>query len=78
MRYLYSLIRFVPDPGAGEFVNVGAIVGAEETGDWQIRFVRNSDRAESIDRHGGRFAAVTEFAAQIEVQLADGSIHIIP
>ena len=27
MRYVYSVVRFVPDPIKGEFVNVGLIAG---------------------------------------------------
>ena len=27
MPYTYSLVRFVPDPARGEFVNIGAIAG---------------------------------------------------
>ena len=34
MRFVYSLVRFVPDPARGEFVNVGAIAGSEESSDW--------------------------------------------
>lgn len=49
MRFVYSLIRFVPDPARGEFVNVGAIVGSEASSEWQIRQVENPVRARSID-----------------------------
>jgi len=48
MRFLYSLIRFVPDPGRGEFVNVGAIVGSDSSG-WQIRQIENPVRARRLD-----------------------------
>ena len=30
MRYLYSVVRFVPDPARGEFVNVGAIAAQRQ------------------------------------------------
>ena len=36
-RYVYSLVRCVPDPRTGEFVNVGAIAGDPFTGDWSVR-----------------------------------------
>lgn len=51
MRFAYSLIRFVPDPARGEFVNVGAIVGSDESSEWQVRQVQNPVRARQIDMH---------------------------
>lgn len=42
MRYVYSLVRFVRSPARGEFLNVGAIAGSEEAGQWQIRQAQNS------------------------------------
>jgi hypothetical protein len=52
MRYVYSLIRFVPDPKRGEFVNVGAIVGSEESSEWEIRQIENPIRARALDESG--------------------------
>lgn len=49
MRYVYSLIRFVPDPARGEFVNVGAIAGSEESSEWQVRQIENPVRARGVD-----------------------------
>ena len=49
MRFVYSLIRFVPDPAKGEFVNVGAIVRSELSSEWQIRQVSNPVRARALD-----------------------------
>ena len=49
MRFVYSIIRFVPEPSRGEFVNVGAVVGSEETSEWAIRQVSNPVRARAID-----------------------------
>lgn len=44
-RYIYSIIRCLPDPRTGEFVNYGAIAGNPATGDWDIRHLkRTSDR----------------------------------
>ena len=51
MRYVYSLIRFVPDPARGEFVNVGAVVGSEESSEWEVRQIENPVRARAIDEH---------------------------
>lgn len=48
MRHVYSLIRFVPDPARGEFINVGAIAGSEESSEWGIRQISNARRARAI------------------------------
>jgi Protein of unknown function (DUF3037) len=57
MRYVYSLVRFVPDPGRGEFINVGAIVGSEESSEWEVRQLENPVRARAIDERGTLEAA---------------------
>jgi hypothetical protein len=49
MRFVYSVVRFVPDPARGEFVNIGAIVGSEESSEWQLRQIDNPVRARAID-----------------------------
>jgi Protein of unknown function (DUF3037) len=49
MRYIYSTIRFVPDAARGEFVNVGALVGSEDAGEWKLRLVENPKRARALD-----------------------------
>ena len=48
MRFVYSLVRFVPDPARGEFVNVGAIVGSEESSEWAIRQIENPIRVRAL------------------------------
>jgi len=45
MRYVYSVVRYVPNPASGEFVNIGAIAGSDETGDWSLRQAGNPRRA---------------------------------
>ena len=52
MRYSYSLVRFVPDPVRGEFVNVGAIVGSDESSEWAVQQVDNPLRARHLDDRG--------------------------
>jgi hypothetical protein len=47
-RYVYSLLRFVPNPASGEFVNLGAVVGCEATGDFNWRHVQNDQRAKGL------------------------------
>jgi hypothetical protein len=61
---MYSVIRFVPDPARGEFINVGAIAGSEESKEWQIRQVENPARARHMDSNGS-FAAVWDFIDRI-------------
>ena len=68
MRYIYSLIRFVPDPARGEFVNVGAIVGSEESSEWQVRQIGNSRRARAIDDNAS-LGAVWSFIDRVGVDV---------
>jgi hypothetical protein len=58
MTYSFSLLRFVPDPARGEFVNIGAIAGDEDGGDWELRLVSNLRRARAIDSSGALPAAM--------------------
>jgi hypothetical protein len=51
VRFVYSVVRFVPDPARGEFVNVGAIVGSEESSEWDLQQISNPVRARAIDDH---------------------------
>ncbi|MFB6258950.1 MAG: DUF3037 domain-containing protein [Flavobacteriales bacterium] len=48
-KYVFSLLRFVPDPLNGEFVNVGFIVGSQETEEWHLDQIQNPKRAECLD-----------------------------
>lgn len=48
LKYVYSVIRFVPDPAKGECVNVGVIAGNELTGEWQVRQVSNFGRCHRL------------------------------
>ncbi|WP_417732332.1 DUF3037 domain-containing protein [Rosistilla oblonga] len=48
-KYAYSVIRFVPSPVRGEFVNLGVIVGSERTGEWAIDVVGSRSRASKLD-----------------------------
>jgi hypothetical protein len=52
MGYAYSLLRFVPDPARGEFVNFGLLVGDDDAGDWELRVIQNYRRAKAIDDRG--------------------------
>jgi hypothetical protein len=63
-RYVYSVVRFVPDPARGEFVNIAAVVGSDDTGEWDIQQVSNLRRAKAIDDHG-TLPAVTSVIEEI-------------
>jgi hypothetical protein len=52
VKYVYSVVRFVPNPARGEFVNVGAILGSEDSSEWQVRQVENPIRARAVDESG--------------------------
>ncbi len=50
-KYHYSVIRFVPSPARGEFVNLGLIVGSDDTGEWVIDVAKSRARATKLDDH---------------------------
>ena len=68
MRYIYSLIRFVPNPARGEFVNVGAIVGSEESSEWQVRRIENPKRARAMDENAS-LGTVWSFIDRVGVDI---------
>lgn len=49
MGYIYSVIRYVPNPTIGEFVNLGIIVGSDTTGEWEIAWPGNRRRARNLN-----------------------------
>ena len=57
MRYIYSLLRYVPDPIRGEFVNIGVIVGGQDVTDWRVRRVASLKRARALGESGSVNAA---------------------
>lgn len=65
MTYCYSLLRFVPDPARGEFINLGIFAGDDDAGDWELRLIQNLRRAKAIDDKGALGIALA-FAAQLE------------
>lgn len=70
MRFVYSIVRFVPDPARGEFVSVGAIVGSEESSEWQYRQVENPARARALDERQ-TLDAVWSFLDRVGRQIDD-------
>lgn len=65
MGYHYSLLRFVPDPARGEFVNLGILAGDDDAPDWELRLIQNLRRAKSIDDKGALSLALA-FAGRLE------------
>ena len=68
MSYHYSLLRFVPDPARGEFVNLGIIAGDDEAEDWELRLIQNYRRAKAIDDQDALGLALG-FAARLETHI---------
>lgn len=50
-KYQYSVIRFVPSPVRGEFVNLGLLLGSDQTGEWLIEVVSSKTRAAKLDEN---------------------------
>lgn len=68
MRFIYSIVRFVPNPLTGEFINVAAIAGSEESSEWAVRIVENPIRARAIDPLG-TLDAVWSFVDRIGARI---------
>lgn len=73
-KYTYSVIRFVPDPITGEFINIGILVGSDEQKIWKIKTVQHETRAKSVDRYDV-WKYVREFVATIDLDDDDNSIE---
>src|SRR5947207_10918342 len=69
MPFQFSLIRFVPDPARGEFVNIGAIAGSDDAREWELRLVSNLTRAKALDDRGVLSKAFA-YAASLEDHVA--------
>src|SRR5437867_989206 len=75
MSYTYSLLRFVPDPARGEFVNFGLLVGDDDAGDWELRLIQNLRRAKAIDERGALQVALA-FVDTLETHI--GALEQLP
>lgn len=75
MGYVFSLIKFVPDPAKGESVNLGAVAGDDESGDWDMRTISKLTRAKSIDDTGALEGALS-FLGDIEGRIA--ALDVLP
>jgi len=70
MAYNFALIRFVPDPARGEFVNIGAVAGDEDAADWGVRWISNYTRANAMDS-ANLLPAAKAFTATLDDRFAD-------
>ncbi|HEX8075218.1 MAG TPA: DUF3037 domain-containing protein [Thermoleophilaceae bacterium] len=68
MSYFFSMIRFVPDAARGEFINLGALAGDADSGDWDFRLISNFKRARAIDAQG-LLPAALRFAGELQERL---------
>lgn len=69
MSYVYSVVKFVPDPARGEAVNFAALAGDDESGDWELRTISNFGRVRSIDDRNALGSALS-FIEDIEDHIA--------
>jgi len=70
MRYTYSILKYVPDPVRGEFINIGALLGSEESNEWRLKIVDNYSRAKKIDE-GGILPLVLEHLSTLAAEIDD-------
>jgi hypothetical protein len=63
------MLRFVPDPARGEFVNLGIVVGDDNAEDWELRLLQNLRRAKALDDHGSLGLALN-FAVRLQDHIA--------
>ncbi|CAM3164996.1 DUF3037 family protein [Williamsia muralis] len=75
-RYEYAVVRCVPEPRTGEFVNVGAVAGSAEEGDWDVRQIQNPRRAAKLCS-AEQLAVVAEFIAQLSSDIEESSESLI-
>ena len=69
MRYVYSVVRFVPDPARGESVNLAVLAGSDDSSEWELRWVDSRKRARALDDRGvlpGAIAGVERLAREID------------
>ncbi|GII03514.1 DUF3037 domain-containing protein [Planobispora takensis] len=67
-RYVYAIVRCLPEPRTGEFMNVGAIAGDPVTGDWSVRQLSAFDR---VRRFAGTSAmqVATNFLLRVDAEI---------
>ncbi|MEV8639088.1 DUF3037 domain-containing protein [Streptosporangium sp. NPDC051023] len=65
-RYLYSVVRCLPHPWTGEFVNVGVIAGSDD-GDWTVKPIDLSPRARDFVG-AAALGVAAEFLQRLQVE----------
>jgi hypothetical protein len=70
MAYTYSIVKFVPDAARREAVNLGAVAGSDESGDWEFRGISNFIRARALDDRNALPGALA-FLSEIEDRIAE-------
>ena len=70
MRHVYSIVRFVPDPGSGECVNLGLLAGSEDSDEWVLQTVSQRSRARQLDR-ADVLPGVAGFLERMTAELED-------
>ncbi|HUW78880.1 MAG TPA: DUF3037 domain-containing protein [Candidatus Nanopelagicaceae bacterium] len=63
-KQIFSVIRCFPNPNTDEFVNIAAIAGNPETGDWALRQLSNESR-------------VKKFAGESSIKVAHGFLETL-
>lgn len=76
MRYLYSIIRFVPEPVRGEFINLGVVAGDASGKDWHLVHVANFQRATSAGSKQA-FRTAREHLDRLDARVAERDAHPI-
>lgn len=70
-RHLYSIVRVLPHPRTGEFVNVGALAGDPAADDWAVRRV-GPGRALAFAGPTA-FCAGMDFLDRLTIEIEQGS-----
>jgi hypothetical protein len=68
VQHLYSLVRCVPNPNTGEYVNLGALVGDPATGQWRLRLLSDPRRASRF-AGAAAYGACQRYLAQLTAEI---------
>jgi Protein of unknown function (DUF3037) len=67
MRYNYWLLRYAPDSARGEFVNVGVVVGSDDSDDWAFGRIHSLARA---SRLGGDASRIEDWLIRLHASIS--------
>lgn len=74
-RYVWAMIRLVPDTASGEFVNIGVLVGSDDKDDYVCKLADDLSRAEwfgGVTKLGWALEVVGDFSKTVD-SMSDGS-----